>query len=269
MCTALANLKNQLSAFLLLQKFGLTFSYQIWAMIRQLPNLITLLNLLCGAAALLSTLQGQYTLTAWFLLAGAVADFGDGLVARALGVSSPVGKQLDSLADLLSFGLVPGAILYVLLSIHAGADPAAPLQGQIVWSAFPAFVLTAASALRLARFNLDERQTEGFLGLATPACTLLVLGWLLAYQQDVLGMGAWLVKPVLLYPLIGVLSALLLSEIPMFSFKFKDLRWEGNAIRFIFAALSLVLVASLQELALAPIVLSYIVINLLRYLVAK
>lgn len=235
----------------------------IFRHMKSIPNLITLTNLLFGCAALLSILQGHFTVAAWWLVAAAIADFADGLVARGLGVSSPVGKELDSLADLISFGLVPGTILYVLLNLGTRGEV---FSTSINWEAFPAFILSAASALRLARFNLDERQTEGFIGLATPACTLLVLGLLIFYQQNAFGLSHFLTEPLFLWPLIGVLSYLLLAEIPMFSFKFKHLGWEGNGLRFIFAGLSIALLLFLQELAIAPIMLLYIIINVVRHI---
>lgn len=236
---------------------------------KQIPNIITLINLLCGCAALLSLFQGWYMATAWWLGAAALADFADGFAARALKVSSPVGKELDSLADLISFGLVPGAILYTLLVVSQFPSLNSAIEGGLHWFAFPGFILTAFSALRLARFNLDERQTEGFIGLNTPACTLFVLGLLMLYQQDSWGAQAWLGQQIVIYPLIGLLSYLLLAEIPMFSFKFKHFGWEGNALRIIFAALSLVLLVIWQEVALAPIVLIYALINIGQHLTSK
>jgi len=250
---------------LLCKKRILTFSYH-FCLMKHIPNLITLVNLLCGCAALLSLFQGWYYATAGWLAAAAVADFGDGLAARALGVSSPEGKELDSLADLISFGLVPGAIFYTLLVLGEHPQVASPLSGGLYWFAFPGFLLTAFAALRLARFNLDERQTDGFIGLATPACTLLVLGLLLLYEQDSWGAREWLGQKAVLYALIGLLSYLMLAEIPMFSFKFKQLRWEGNALRVIFATLALVLLIIRREVALAPIVGIYILINVVRHL---
>ncbi|WP_020536802.1 CDP-alcohol phosphatidyltransferase family protein [Lewinella cohaerens] len=232
---------------------------------KQIPNLITLVNLLCGCAALLSLFQGWYFATAGWLAAAALADFADGLAARVLNVSSPVGKELDSLADLISFGLVPGAILYTLLVLGAHPDFATPMQGGIHWFAFPGFILTGASALRLARFNLDERQTEGFIGLATPACTILVLGLLMLYRAEAPFFLEIIEQRFVIYALIFVLSWLLLAEIPMFSFKFKQLRWEGNALRIIFAASALVFLLIWREVALAPIVLIYIIINIVRH----
>ena len=236
---------------------------------QQIPNLITLLNLLCGCAALICLWQGAYFATALFLAAAALADFADGLVARALKVTSDEGKELDSLADLISFGLVPGAILYTLLVLNENQFSTNVLEYGIVWSAFPAFLLTAASALRLARFNLDERQTEGFLGLATPASTIFVLGLLMIHANDFAPFADWVNQKMVLYGIILLLCYLLLAEIPMFSFKIKQLRWEGNALRIIFAALALILLVIWREVALAPIVLIYILINVFSHLSSK
>ena len=258
-----------MSVHLLSERATLTFIYHFYSMKRHIPNLITLINLLCGCAALLSLWQGFYTATALWLAGAALADFADGLAARALRVTSAEGKELDSLADLISFGLVPGAILYTLLVLSEFPEPAGVLSGGIHWFAFPAFILTAASALRLARFNLDERQTEGFIGLATPACTILVLGLLMIHARDFPPFAAFLDQKVVLYGLIALLSYLLLAEIPMFSFKFKHLRWEGNALRIIFAASALVLLLIWREVALAPIVLIYILINVVRHFTRK
>ncbi|MEZ4985993.1 MAG: CDP-alcohol phosphatidyltransferase family protein [Saprospiraceae bacterium] len=229
---------------------------------RHIPNLFTLVNLLSGCAALLSLWQGWYWATAGWVAVAAVADFADGLAARALHVTSPEGKELDSLADLISFGFIPGAVLYTLLVLGEGGKP---LDGSMHWAAFPGFLLTAFSALRLARFNLDTRQTEGFIGLATPACTLFVLGLLMWYVRDTLGAQDWMTKKIVIYPLVVVLSALLLAEIPMFSFKFKQFRWEGNSLRIIFAASALIGLIVWREVALAPIVLIYILINVVRH----
>lgn len=232
---------------------------------KHIPNLITLINLLFGCAAILSVLQGHFYMATYFIAGAALADFADGLVARALKVMSPIGKELDSLADMISFGLFPGAVLYTLLVLGQHPELTTAVNGEIHWWAFPAFVLSAASALRLAIFNLDERQTESFLGIATPPSTILVVGLMLLFANDTIGLKFILSQKEFIYPLIIVLSGLLLSEIPMFSFKFKHLHWEGNALRFIFAAFAITLLVIWQELALAPIMLVYIIINVIKY----
>lgn len=232
---------------------------------KHIPNLITLVNLLLGCAAILSVLQGHFYMAAYFVAGAALADFADGLAARALKVMSPIGKELDSLADMISFGLFPGAVLYTMLVLGQHPELTTAVDGQIHWWAFPAFVLSAASALRLALFNLDERQTEGFIGLSTPPSTILVVGLLLLFANDTMGLQLFLSQKEFIYPLVIILSVLLLSEIPMFSFKFKHLNWEGNALRFIFAAFAIILLVIWQEIALAPIVLVYIIINVIKH----
>jgi len=240
-----------------------------YVMKKHIPNLITLLNLLLGCAAILSVLQGHFNMAAYFIAGAAAADFADGLLARALNVMSPVGKELDSLADMISFGLFPGAALYTIMVLTEDPTLMSAMDGQIHWWAFPAFILSAASALRLAHFNLDDRQADGFLGLATPACTILILGLMLLFARDTFSCQTWLAQKEVIYPLVIVLSSLLLSEIPMFSFKFKHLHWEGNALRFIFVALSIILLVIGQELALAPIALLYIITNVVKYIFIK
>lgn len=236
---------------------------------RQIPNAITLLNLICGCAAILMVLQGQWYAAAAWLAGAALADFADGLVARALGVSSPEGKELDSLADVVSFGVAPGMVLYSMLVVGSGTVNSMPLENGIYWAGLPVFVLSAFSALRLARFNLDERQTEDFIGLATPACTLLVVGLMLLYAGGYWGAQSWLPRPMVIYPLVAVLSYLLVAEVPMFSFKFKHGGWQGNALRYIFAGAAVLLLLIWREAALAPIVLLYLALNMGRHLARK
>lgn len=215
------------------------------------PNALTLLNLIAGCVAVLALLTGHPDYLVPLVLVCGVADFADGLVARALGVQSELGRQLDSLADVISFGMVPGTIFYVLL---AGSN-------ELYWPAVPAFLLTAFAAFRLGKFNLDERQNLGFIGLPTPGCTLFVLGYWLWIQEDAFGLAAVFSESYLLYGLIAGLSILMVAEIPMFSFKFKGLQWAGNEIKFIFATAAIVAVILLRELALAPLVLLYIILS--------
>ena len=227
---------------------------------KHIPNAHTLANLLAGCVAVVCLLYQHYAAAVLLLLAGGVADFADGLVARMLKVQSAIGRELDSLADMVSFGLAPGVILYMMLQ-NGGEGEAT----ELYLPGLPAFLLTGASALRLAKFNIDSRQTDQFLGLPTPAATMLVVGLLLWYQQDVWGCRAWLSQPVSLYGLVAVLSYLLLSELPMFSFKFKKGGWQGNEIRIIFAVVALVSLLLAGVLALAPLIFGYILLNVIRY----
>jgi CDP-diacylglycerol---serine O-phosphatidyltransferase len=233
---------------------------------KYIPNTITLANLFLGCAATVSILEGRFMPAFWFLVAAGVADYADGMVARALNVRSPLGKELDSLADLVSFGVAPGAILYMLL-VLGPVD--APVAGGANYAALPAFVLTVFSGLRLAKFNLDERQTEGFIGLATPSSALFVTGLMLVYAFDTYGLSEWVARPAFLYAVVIGLSALLVSEIPMFSLKISKAGWRGNGVRLIFVAVSLSMLVLLRELALSLIVVFYVVLNAGLYLFKK
>ncbi|MCB0571072.1 MAG: CDP-alcohol phosphatidyltransferase family protein [Phaeodactylibacter sp.] len=232
---------------------------------KHLPNAITLLNLFLGCCAAGSVFYGQFLQAFWFLFAAVLADYGDGLVARLLGVHSELGKELDSLADVISFGFVPGAIYYKLLTIGLGLQGAEGLQ----FAALPGFLLSVFSGLRLAKFNLDKRQADGFLGLPTPSSTMFTAGLMLIYHCDSFGLGAWVANPVFLYLCIGGLSFMLLSEIPMFNFKFKSFGWAGNEIKYIFAAIAVAALLLAREAAFSIVVLLYILFSIFRQLAKK
>ena len=160
-----------------------------------------------------------------FLFVGGIADYADGMIARWLKVKSPLGKELDSLADMVSFGVVPGAIIYMLLTkseISMGSEP------LIYWWALPGFLISVFAGLRLAKFNLDERQIEEFMGLNTPTCAMFIAGLMLIYHYNTAGLSEFVTEPLFLYSVVIVFSFLLIAEIPMFSFKFKGLKWRGN-----------------------------------------
>ena len=205
-----------------------------------IPNIITLCNAFFGCLAVLSIFSGQTAWLPWLIGICLLADFADGLAARLLKQSSAIGKELDSLADVISFGFVPGAIYYLLLCKSLGLEG---LDFSNPNSYLPAlgFVITAFSALRLAKFNTDSRQTENFIGLNTPANTIFTLGLLLTVENNSFGLSELLLNLPLLISLIGLFSFLLVSEIPIFSFKFKGLFWKGNEIRFVFLILSALL----------------------------
>jgi len=229
---------------------------------KQLPNALTLANLFCGCCALLYILYWQPEIAALFTAASFVFDYLDGMVARALHVSSPLGKELDSLADVVSFGVVPGAMLYQLL---AGEPSIGTVFGQsfVQVAALPAFVLSAFSAFRLGKFNLDTRQGNYFIGLSTPACTVFVLGLALAAHQDLFGLKGLIATPWFIYGLIALLSWLLVSEIPMFGMKIKRFDWKSNVFNLGFLALFVVLLLLLKVLALSAIIVCYIVLSVL------
>ena len=235
-----------------------------------IPNFVTLLNLFCGCAALICVLDLRFIPAFWFLFAAGWFDFADGLVARALNVSSEHGKELDSLADMVSFGVVPAVIYYVLLLLPEALDGAlytpegaARSTPDITWSwyAAPALLVALFSALRLAKFNLDTRQTENFLGVATPTSTVYATGLMLivATRPD---WAAYVLSPLVLYPSILLFSYLLVSEHPMFSFKLKGFGWRGNETKYIFTALAMLLLGTLWTAAFPFMVVAYILLNL-------
>jgi CDP-diacylglycerol--serine O-phosphatidyltransferase len=222
---------------------------------RHLPNAVTCLNLLCGCLALTNIFAGRLEIGAWFVAAAAAADFADGLLARALRVSSAIGKDLDSLADMVSFGVVPGAILGALLTRAVeGAGYAGP-TGFWSWLPYIGFLVTIFSALRLAKFNNDTRQTTSFIGLPTPACTLVVASLPLILAYDQFGIAPIILNPWLLLGLTVLLSGLLVAELPLFALKFKTFRWADNRRRFIFLLLAAGLLLVLHAAAVPLVVL--------------
>ena len=226
-------------------------------MINQIPNALTLLNVFCGSCALVSILNGRYTEGVTFLVVCLIADFLDGFAARLLNVKSEMGKELDSLADMVSFGVVPAAILYKLLTT-------ATIFSFMQASYYPllAFVITAFSCYRLAKFNLDTRQTTDFIGLNTPTNTLFFVGLLFIKINHIDGLDDLTSNATFLYALIPISSYLLISEIPMFSLKIKGFQWTGNEARFIFGIVAVLLLLLMREAAIALLVVLYVLINI-------
>jgi CDP-diacylglycerol--serine O-phosphatidyltransferase len=223
------------------------------------PNAITCLNLFSGCIAVVMAFRGLFFYALLFVILAAVFDFFDGFAARLLHASSPIGKELDSLADMVSFGVAPSVVVFTQLSWLDGAGKFLP---------FGAFLIAVFSALRLAKFNVDDRQTTSFIGLATPANALFFMG-LFAIVDPLTPVASYLephrglIHPILFQPAVVMLlvvffSCLLVSEIPMFSLKFKSFRWEDNRVRFIFLGLSLILLVTLQFVALPFIILLYL-----------
>lgn len=233
---------------------------------RHIPNAVTCLNLLCGCLALTFIFRGELVMGAYLVGVAAVADFFDGLLARALRVSSPIGKDLDSLADMVSFGVVPGTIMYKLLGTISGVS-AVTVTGNVVYPSFLsllpfcAFLIIIFSALRLAKFNNDTRQTTSFIGLPTPACTLVVASLPLILARNEFGLDRLILNPWLLLGLTVLLSGLLVAELPLFALKFKNLRWLGNRRRFIFVSLALGLVGWLRAAGIPLAVLLYVLLS--------
>ena len=195
---------------------------------KHIPNMLTCCNLICGCMATNAAFTHHYRWALVMILAGAAFDFFDGMVARLLGVSSEIGKELDSLADVVTFGVAPSAILFYLFTHVHYPDFCMP-----VWKFFPfsAVLLAAFSALRLAKFNLDSRQTSSFIGLPTPANALF-------WGSLVAGQHAFFMAPGfnVIYLFLAMLFScyLLVAELPLFSLKFKDVSWKHNSTQYIF-----------------------------------
>jgi len=219
---------------------------------QQIPNAVTCGNVLCGCIGIVLASKGQLVAAVYCMGIGMVFDFGDGLVARLLKAYSDLGKQLDSLADLVTFGVLPGFILYQLLSqanIHPG------------W-AYSGFVLTVFSAVRLAKFNIDTRQTDIFIGLPTPSAALFVGSLPLILIQNP-KFGFFIKHPIVLIVITLLLSGLLVANIRLFSLKFQSFGWSKNQLRYSFVLISLVLFVVFRFLAIPVILLSYIVLSLI------
>ena len=218
---------------------------------KHIPNTITCCNLISGCIATYWALCGIYDTALLFIIIGAVFDFFDGMTARLLHVSSPIGKELDSLADDITFGFAPSAILFDFLKQN---DTHLPWH----YLAYLAFIMAAFSALRLAKFNLDERQALGFIGLPTPA-NALFWGALIVGSEDVLSSSPYYIYGVV--ALMFVSCYLLVSEIPMFALKFKTWGWKGNEIKYIFILSCIPLLLLLGVSGLAAIIAWYILLS--------
>lgn len=248
---------------------------------KQIPNLFTLLNLFCGCIAIVLALQTQsihiYTndeftssfnvpeniaLGALFLFAAALVDFLDGFVARCFKVCTEMGKQLDSLADVVSFGVAPGVILYQLLRLSFIREESG-IDTSIAWL-LPAFIFSCAAAYRLAKFNLDTTQHFGFKGVPTPAAGLLIASFplILHYGGSIININEWLVNKWVLYSIIIVVSLLMISNLPLIAIKFKDKSIKNNLPKIILLAIGVLSAIILKWLAVPVIFIAYIILSL-------
>jgi len=222
--------------------------------VKHIPNSITSLNLVSGCISIVFALNGQYSAAALFILLAAIFDFMDGFAARLLKAYSPIGKELDSLADIVSFGVAPGMIIFQFMK------ELSETSGDPYWIAWFAFLIPVFSALRLAKFNLDERQTTSFLGLPTPANALF---WSFGIGFTYDKIAEFPPSPWFILPFIFLFSWLLISEIPMFSLKFKHFRWKGNRQQYIFLIVCLLLIILLGPAGLSACILWYIILSFL------
>jgi CDP-diacylglycerol--serine O-phosphatidyltransferase len=228
---------------------------------KHIPNFITVLNLLSGCIAITAAFEGNLILASWLVGLAAIFDFLDGMAARLLNVKSAIGKELDSLADMVSFGVVPGVIVFQLFNLNPD------FENEFV--PYIAFLIPVFSAIRLAKFNTDSRQEEMFYGLPTPANSILIASLPLILNNDTTIFGfdfsnsiLFLVNPSFLVVLTLVLSWLLVAEIPLMSLKFKSFAWAENKARYVLLLISLVLLITFQFAGIPLIIFLYIIISL-------
>jgi CDP-diacylglycerol---serine O-phosphatidyltransferase len=244
--------------------------------ISQIPNALTCGNLLSGCVAILFMFSGRLEAACYMVGIAAIFDFLDGFAARMLKVTSAIGKDLDSLADMVTFGVVPGLVLYHLIRISMHASPEAQ-DGAVVmlsengagrWLPFAGFVVIAFSAIRLAKFNNDARQSDSFIGLPTPANAMFICSLPLMVKATP-NAASLFMHPVVLAALAIVVSFLLVCELPLFSLKFKDFRWGANRIRYIFLLFSLLLVAGFGVAGIPLTIVLYVLLSAVVRLFAR
>jgi CDP-diacylglycerol--serine O-phosphatidyltransferase len=227
-----------------------------------IPNLVTLLNLISGSIAIFLAFSGEMVMASWFIIIAAILDFLDGFVARLLHAGSDIGAQLDSLADVISFGLAPSAIMYQLILMSPGNSSLS--AGMIRFLPYTALLLVAGGAYRLAKFNTDPGQAVEFKGLPIPATGLFVAALPLIINQ--FGKSeelAWMVQhQYILLAIIVLLSWLMVSNIPMISLKFKNLKWKDNVSRLILLGSVPLLFVAFKWIAIPLIIFLYIIISI-------
>lgn len=234
---------------------------------KHIPNIITLLNLTSGLIALDYAYNANLGMAFFWVCMGIFFDFWDGFAARALKVQSPLGLQLDSLADMVTSGVVPGVAMFKMIE-NITMDDNAGLNwdsGYIVLLPFLGFIITLGAAYRLAKFNVDTRQTDSFIGLPTPANALFIMSLpIIAYNDTYPLLAPIFSSPFILIGISLVSAFVMNAEIPLFSLKIKYLNWETNKLQFIFLILSILLLFALQYIAIPLIIVLYVILSVLN-----
>ncbi|MEA9413080.1 CDP-alcohol phosphatidyltransferase family protein [Flavobacterium sp. PL02] len=228
---------------------------------KHVPNAITLINLFCGCIAVVFVSKLDYEMAFYFVCLGIFFDFFDGFFARLFKVSSPLGLQLDSLADMVTSGVVPG---YVMYSLFVSSSSAHNIIGS-EFTPFLGFIVTLGSCYRLANFNIDTRQTDSFIGLPTPANALFILSLplVLKYSESLMILEILTNQWILL--VIALFSAYILNaEIPLFSLKFKKFNLKDNALQVGFLSLSVLLLVFFQYLGIPLVIITYIILSVIN-----
>jgi len=241
---------------------------------KHIPNTITCGNLLCGCLAIVQVFNNNLVGAAYFVGIALVLDFFDGFAARMLKVSSAIGKDLDSLADMVTFGVVPGAMIFKLLG---NANALLVVDGRAAsgwtiylppfeWTQYLGFVITIFSCIRLAKFNNDTRQSDSFIGLPTPANTMIICSFplILEFQSHFVGLANLINNSFFLVGLSFLTSFLLVAEMPLFALKFKNFSWASNKLVYCFLAVSVIMLLTLNFVAIPLVILLYILLSVLN-----
>jgi CDP-diacylglycerol--serine O-phosphatidyltransferase len=236
------------------------------ALKKHIPNFLTSMNLFCGCLAITHSFENDMINASYLIVLAAIFDFLDGLAARYFKVKSAIGKDMDSLADMVSFGLAPGIIIFQLLNISLKN-----YTNNINIIKYIAFIIPIFSALRLAKFNNDLRQTDAFIGLPTPANSLFIISLpLILFKNfsapfvDIDFIRGLILNPVFLILLTIILSFLLVAELHLFSLKCKNIKWKNNKVRYIFMLSSIILFLIFHYIAIPLIIILYIVLSIIN-----
>tara|TARA_R110001606_G_scaffold11821_1_gene51009 strand:+ start:2525 stop:3268 length:744 start_codon:yes stop_codon:yes gene_type:complete len=235
---------------------------------KHIPNLLTLGNLLFGTIATIAAVNGNFEIAALSVAIGIVLDFFDGFAARLLNVSGELGKQLDSLADMVTSGVVPGIVLFSLLQENSlnfferTTDTLKIASFSTGYLPYFGLLLTLAACYRLANFNIDTRQSDSFIGLPTPAMSLFVIALpLIPLYSDNQFFIDLVQNNYFLIGVVLVLSYLMNAEIPLFSLKFKNYRFKENVLKYIFLVASLIMILTLEVISIPLVIILYVLLS--------
>ena len=234
---------------------------------KHIPNTLTLCNLLLGCCGIVFAFHNELYFSGLAIVIAAVIDFGDGFVARLLKAQSTIGEQLDSLADMVTFGVLPGIIYFQLLASAWSAQETG-LNAQMIFM-LPALAIPACAALRLAKFNIDENQKTGFIGMPSPAQAIFAAMLPLIIFTNAFHLQTVLQNRWVLYGFILLFSYLMVSPIPMFALKMKSYGWKGNEARYVFLVFALAFIFLFKYTGLAFTILLYAAFSFLMWVAAK
>jgi CDP-diacylglycerol--serine O-phosphatidyltransferase len=226
---------------------------------RHVPNAITCANLFSGCVGIVFAFKGELIIAAYAIFLSAIFDFFDGLASRVLNSFSGIGKDLDSLADIVSFGVLPAVIMYQLFLEARQIYEVSP------WLNFIAFLIAVFSALRLAKFNVDTRQSENFIGLPTPANAILIASFPIIISQHNQYYTPYLLNPYILSVFTLVMCSLLVIEVPMMSLKFKNRDFNENIYRYLLLLFSAILILFFKFAAIPVVILIYIALSIIQF----